>query len=325
MKTSSVLALLAVLSGLAAVKLPAQLVISAQAGMINSTEGMVLLGDSVVQLTNGRFPQMKPQDVLSTSAGWAEVLLNPGSFVRLGENSSIRLVSDSLTHPAYELLGGASVLEMAAGTKDASVTIHWKDVTISPVKRGVFRVDANPASLRVFEGEARVLSGGQRLTVGKGRMLLLDGTWAMTRFDSKQTDDLDRWSGQRATYLAMVNMRTAEAVSGRRGSGGLWGWSSLYGIYTYIPYSGMYRSFYGCRFYSPQSLAEYNRPTQQPSSSFDSGGTSPASAPSYATNTATSTGTSGTIAASSPASTTESSASSAPISRDAGNAGGRTR
>jgi hypothetical protein len=294
--------------------LPAQNVISAQAGLINNTEGLVLLGGSAVQLTNGRFPQMKLQDVLSTSAGWAEVLLNPGSFVRLGENTSIRLVSNSLTHPAYELLGGSSVLEMAAAPKDASVTILWKDVTISPVKQGVFRVETDPASLRVFQGEARVDAGGKRVTVGKGKMLLLDGAWAITSFDRKQTDELDRWSGQRAAYLAMVNMRTAERAGGRRGSGGLWGWSSYYGIYTYIPYSGMYTSFYGCRFYSPGSLAEYYRPPEQPSTT-----------PSYSTNAATSAGTSGTVATSSPASTTESSASSAPISRDAGNAGGRTR
>jgi hypothetical protein len=136
MKTASLVAVLAVFGGLAAAKLPAQNVISAQAGMINNTEGLVLLGNSPVQLTNGRFPQMRPQEVLSTSAGRAEVLLNPGSFVRLGENTSIRLLSDSLTQPAYEVLGGSSVLEMAAAPKDASVTILWKDVTISPVKRG---------------------------------------------------------------------------------------------------------------------------------------------------------------------------------------------
>jgi hypothetical protein len=212
---------------------------------------------------------------------------------------------------------------MAGGTKDAPVTILWKDVTISPTKPGVFRVDADPASLRVFAGEAQVNSGGKRVRLGKGKMLLLDGAWAITRFDPKQTDALDRWSGQRATYLAMVNMRTAEAAAGRRGSGGLWGWSSTYGMFTYIPYSGTYSSFYGCRFYSPRSLAEFYRPSD--TSSFDSGGSSPASAPSYTTNSATSAGTSGTVAASSPASTTESSASSAPVSRDAGNAGGRTR
>lgn len=322
MKTRSVVVILAVMGGLAAPRLSAQPVISAQAGLINDTEGLVLLGKSAVQVTNGRFPQMKPQDVLSTSAGWAEVLLNPGSFVRLGENTSIRLLSNSLTQPGYEVLTGSSVLEMAAGTKDAAVTIHWRDVTISPVKQGVFRVDACPASLRVFEGEARVNSAGKRVTVGKGKMLLLDGPWTLTKFDRKQADELDRWSGKRATYLALVNMQGMVGAAGWRGRAGWWGWSSHFGIYTYVPYSGTYRSFYGCRFYSPRSLAAYNRPPEQPSSSFESGGYS---APSYTTNAATSAGTSGTIAASSPASTTESSASSAPVSRDAGNAGGRTR
>lgn len=77
-------------------------------------------------------------------------------------------------------------------------------------------------------------------------MLSLDGTRAIASFDRKQTNELDRWSAKRAAYLAMVNMQTAYGATGRRGSGGLWGWSSQFEIITYIPYAGIYRSFYGC-------------------------------------------------------------------------------
>jgi hypothetical protein len=314
-----------ILAALSATNAPAQSVISLRAGLINNPEGEVLLNGSKVQFEAAKFPQMKPGDVLSTGVGRVEVLLNPGSFVRLWEGSSMRLVSNSLTHPSYEVLAGSSVLEMASEDKNIPVDIAWKNVTVSPLKRGVFRLDTDPPVLRVFDGEALVQVAGRQVKVGRGKMLSLDGTWAIASFDRTQTNELDRWSAKRATYLAMVNMQTAYGAAGRRGSGGLWGWSSVFGIITYVPYSGTYNSFYGCRFYSPRSLAAHNRPSDQSSTSFDSGGGSSTSAPSYATNSATSGGTSGTIAASSPASTTQSSVSTAPISRDSGDASGRTR
>jgi hypothetical protein len=334
MKSAVILSAL-VLAGLGATSALAQSVISAQSGMINYTEGKVLLNDLDIQVTSTKFPQVRVQDVLSTKEGRVEVLLNPGSFLRVGENSSIRLASSSLTRPSVELLSGSVVLEVAAESKDELVTLTWKDVVLSLAKHGVFRLDTDPAGLRVFDGEVSVTSAGHQLTLGKGKMLPFDGTWASLKFNPEQTDSLDRWSGRRASYLAMANPSAVGMPGGYRnsqvgmfssaecGGSGLWSLNSFYGMMTYIPCRGIYNSYYGYRFYSPMTVgALYYVPRQPTSSSFMSGG---GGSPSYSTNAATSGGTSGTIAASSPASTTSSSASSAPISRSSGNAGGRTR
>ncbi len=329
---SAVICSALVLAGLGATSAPAQSVISAQSGMINYTEGQVLLNDLDVQVTSTRFPQVRVQDVLSTKEGRVEVLLNPGSFLRIGEKSSIRLASNSLTRPSVEVLSGSVVLEMAAEGKDELVTLTWKDVVLSLVKHGVFRLDTDPAALRVFDGEVSVTSAGHQVMVGKGKMLAFDGTWALAKFDAEQTDSLDRWSGRRAGYLAMANPSATGMPGGYRNSrfdssmngcaSGYWGLNSFYGMVTYIPCRGIYNSYYGYSFYSPQTVGVlYYVPRQPTTSSFMGGGGSP----SYATNTATSAGTSGTIAASSPASTTQSGASSAPISRSSGDAGGQKR
>jgi hypothetical protein len=333
MKSAGILIAL-ILAVSSATNAPAQSVISAQSGMMNYTEGQVLLNDRGVEVTSTRFPQVRVQDVLSTKEGRAEVLLNPGSFLRIGENSSIRLASSSLTRPSVEVLSGSVVLEMAAESKDELVTLTWKDVVLSLVKHGVFRLDTDPAGLRVFDGEVSVTSPGHQVTVGKGKMLPFNGTWASLKFDAGQTDSLDRWSGRRASYLAMANP-SAVGMPGGYGysrfdlsmsgcSSGLWSLNSFYGMMTYIPCRGIYNSYYGYHFYSPQAVGMlYYQPVIQPSSGMTGG--SGYSGPSYSTNAATSAGTSGTIAASSPASTTQSSASSAPISRSSGNAGGQTR
>lgn len=330
---SAVLLSALVLVALSATSAPAQSVVSAHSGMINYTEGQVLVNDRDVQVTSSRFPQVREQDVLSTKEGRVEVLLNPGSFLRIGENSSIRLASSSLTRPSVEVLSGSVVLEVAAESKDELVTLTWKDVVLTMAKHGVFRLDTDPAALRVFDGEVSVTSPGHQATVGKGKMLPFDGTWAALRFDAEQTDSLDRWSGRRASYLAMANPSAAGMPGGYRNSrfdfpmagcgrgAGLWGFNTFYGMMTYIPCSGIYNSYYGYRFYSPQTVGALYYVPQQPRTAFIGGGGSP----SYATNSATSAGTSGTIAASSPASTTSSSASSAPISRSSGDAGGQRK
>jgi hypothetical protein len=354
-----------VLAVLSAANAPAQTAISPKAGLISRTEGRVLLnhralpeaslvaqmdaqggsaaqwgslsGSSglqvaeldAVRMQTSRFLLMRPRDVLTTEDGRAEVLLNPGSFLRVGDGSSVRLVSDSSTHPNYEVLSGASVLEIAELNRDASLTISYRGVTISPRKPGLYRVDTNPAVLRVFDGEASVQSGGRRARIKKGRRLALDGSWTISRFDSDRTDALDRWSEGRAEYMAMANIPTARrsVAYSQDCSEGLWVLNLLYGTMTYVPCGGVYRTYYGHKFYSCRMVLPLFTPRPPPRrDALDPGdlqGTN--SYPAFRTNEATSAGTSGTIAASSPASTTESSAPTSAIARESGDAGGRTR
>jgi|YelNatPaOPRAMG01_1025707.scaffolds.fasta_scaffold27864_1 hypothetical protein len=319
---------LAVLFSLAAGAF-AQQVISAQAGLVNHTLGKVLLNGAVVEAGGVRFPQMKPGDVLSTEEGRAEVLLDPGTFLRVGEESSFRLESASLTNWQLELEAGSFVLEVASQPRREGAAIRWKDFRFTPLKRGVYRIDLNPPSVRVFDGEALVAGGAGTLRLSKGRMLALDGAWAAVRFNREEDDALDRWSGRRAAYLAQANLEAA-VTSGWRsrgldmGLGGYWLLNPYLGMMTYVPLSGAYTSFYGYRFYSYQSAMELLYPPQPRAPNLMGGGGT-SGAPNYPTNAPTPAGTSGTIAAGSPASTSAAGADSAPISRQSGDAGGRTR
>src|SRR6516162_3070541 len=82
-----------------------QNVISAKAGLIQYAEGRVLLEGNPVEIKYSQFPQVKNDQVLKTEEGRAEVLLSHASFLRLGENSSFRMISDSLTDTRFEVLG----------------------------------------------------------------------------------------------------------------------------------------------------------------------------------------------------------------------------
>ena len=193
----------------------AQPVISARAGLICYTEGRVLLNDRAVRLAPARFPQMRTDDVLRSTRGRGEILLNPEAFLRIRDNSAVRLLSDSLAAPRFEVLSGAVILEVEAIQNATSVTAIWRGVSLSASKRGLFRLDTNPAALRVFEGEVLVASEGRSIKVGKGKRLSLGGTWTAVKFDVRQVDSFNRWSGRRTVLLARANARGGRNSRGR--------------------------------------------------------------------------------------------------------------
>ncbi|MCL5742955.1 MAG: FecR domain-containing protein [Acidobacteria bacterium] len=313
----------------------AQNVISAHSGLVHYTEGKVLLAGKTVETNGVNFPQLKQAQELRTEQGRAEVLLTPGVFLRMAENSAIRMVSNSLTDSRLEFLAGSAVIESTDLPKDNAVTVMYKDSAVHLEKRGIYRFDSDPARVRVFEGEAKVEGGGQTLTVKNGRMLDFDGM-AMQKFDAEVGDTLTRWSRRRAEYIAMANVSAAKSLldSGYGWSSGGWIWNSYFGMFTFLPYRGSYWSPYGYRFWSPATvyMVYAPRPMMQ-TNNYGGGGSGRYNANlGYVGMSQTSSGHSGTIAASSASHGTAASAPAAGasssgggISRGGGQSGGGRR
>src|SRR5579864_6539626 len=89
----------------------AQQAISARSGMIHYVEGKAFAGDQQIDEKLGTFPQVKENQVFRTTEGRAEVLLTPGVFLRLGENSSFRMITNRLVDTRVEFLTGSMILE----------------------------------------------------------------------------------------------------------------------------------------------------------------------------------------------------------------------
>jgi hypothetical protein len=80
---------------------------SARPGTINYIEGSALVaGASVTQKSVGTLA-LDPGQVLSTEQGHAEVLLTPGIYLRLDDDSSVRMISPDLTSTQVALDKGA--------------------------------------------------------------------------------------------------------------------------------------------------------------------------------------------------------------------------
>ena len=234
----------------------AQSVISARSGLIHYSEGRVLLDDKLVESQFGTFPEVKENKILRTEQGRAEVLLNPGVFLRIGENSSFRMITNRLVDTRLEVLSGSAIVEADELVKDNAVTVVYKDATVRVVKKGLYRIDSNPEELRVFDGEALVEAAGRNIQVKEGKVLALNGEYAMDKFDKSTGDALNRWSQRRGEYLSMANVSAAQSLlsSGTVWNSSGWYWNPFYGAYTFVPLRGSLYSPYGYQFWSPLTV-----------------------------------------------------------------------
>jgi len=329
-RTAACASVIVALGGLPAF---AQSVISAHSGLIHYAEGRVLLDGKQVEVKISAFPEIKPDMQLRSEDGRAEVLLNPGVFLRMGENTAILMVSNKLSDSKVEFQSGSAVIESSGdlAQKDDSVTILYKTAAIHLRKKGIYRFDSEPAQLRVFSGEAEVESGSNVMIVRSGKMIAFGGAVAVEKFNSKEGDDLNRWSARRAEYISMANISAAKYVkdSGSTWSNSGWYFNPYFGMFTFIPGSGMFYSPYGYRYYAPGTVGRvyYQPPVYEGRSGYSGyGGNS-----GYTMAAPTSSGYSGVISSapshsSSGASTgAMSSGGGSAVSAPSGHAGGRSR
>jgi hypothetical protein len=228
-----------------------QPMISAKSGLLNHIEGNALLNSYQIMVKPGEFPQMKEGDQLRTEKGHQEVLLAPGVFLRLGENSRFRMVSARPMDTTIDFEGGTAVIECNSLPKHAHLAVTFRKATVSILKDGVYRLDSDPVQVKVYAGEARVLQGGQSQTVGKGRLLVLDGTSVSGKLDDQTEDALYQWSKKRSEYLAAASVSAAKYIHQNAVSyaSNVWVWNPSYRAYTLVPLGGTLRNSWGFQFY----------------------------------------------------------------------------
>ncbi len=247
--------------------------ISAKAGMVNVADGDVYLVDAKggeprkLEPKPAEFIDIKEGQTLRTEDGRSEVLLTPGSFLRMADNSSFKMFSNRLTDVRLEVLSGTAMIEVTEMVDGNQITVLDKDSTVTISKGGLYRFDADPARVRVYLGEAVVEYGGQKVTLKGGKELVAAaGGWTQGRFDAKETDPLYRWSKRRSGYIAMANVsaaRQSNSGSVMGFSSGRWYYNPYFGFATYIPFGDTLRSPFGYYYYTPSSVIAvyYPRPS----------------------------------------------------------------
>jgi hypothetical protein len=194
----------------------AQNIAPAHSGTVHYFEGDVSVDGVKLVSQVARFTEMKEQSVLQTGMGRAEILLTPGVLLRVGENTSVKMLDNRLLSTRVEFVSGIAMVEAVdsgSSVKDPPVTIVYKDFEAQPVRFGVFEMKSQPGELRVFKGEAKVSGNAATVNVKDGNTIDLTTTMATARFDAKNGDDLYLWSRDRSAYLSAGNMSSAQTLA----------------------------------------------------------------------------------------------------------------
>lgn len=247
-----------------------QLAISAKAGLINVADGEVFVDGKAVEHNPNGFTTIPKDGTLKTSEGRAEVLLTPGSFLRVSEFSSFRLLDNNTDNVAVELLEGAALVEVTELLDQNQLTFRAQNRIIRPLKGGVYLIEISPvARVRAYDGgEATVSVNDEQFVVKSNRELVAsaDG-WVVSKFDPADTDPLYRWAKRRSEYISMANLsaaRTAPSRNSMLGNGNLlgnWYFNPFFGTMTYVPWGHGVFSPFGYSYFNPfQAFSFYAAP-----------------------------------------------------------------
>jgi FecR protein len=194
-----------------------QSVISARSGLVNFFEGVVFLDGQPLERKPGMFARLREGSTLGTQSGRAEVLLTPDTYLRIGEDSSIRMVSGDIDDTQVELLSGSAILDSSQAPDGEFVNVIFKNTTIRILKPGNYRLDAETAQLRVYAGEAEVVRDndagkGNPVKIEASQLMPLDGAPVVKRFTPGSDGLLDIWSEERGSLISS-NMASSQSIS----------------------------------------------------------------------------------------------------------------
>lgn len=228
----------------------------AQPGSINYVEGQASVGAQELDPNSVGSVQLQAGQTLNTQNGKVEVLIVPGTFLRVDNNSSVRMINPGLADMEVEVDKGRAMVEATDINKNNDIEVDEDGAKTKIVKNGLYGFDANAHTVRVFKGKAQVLENDKKITLDKERELVLNtGAKPKPRsFDArKYEDDFFRWSALRSGYLSEASIDQAQVYvnegPGWIGSG--WYWDPWFDCYTFIPGAGIAYSPFGWGFYSP--------------------------------------------------------------------------
>lgn len=207
MRSAGLLAAVATLATFSSIA-RGQEVVSAQSGVINYSEGAVLVDDTPLDRKPATFPLLKDGSVLRTEKGRAELLLTPGTFLRLDENSSVKMQSSSLTATSLEFLKGSAILDCTAAQGAIPVTLQYKDASVTFSKPGLYRVDSDTEVLQAYSGEAVVKQQGKQTQIDPTRLYFFELDTDTKKFDDGTDDEFLDWARNRNDVITAENQAT---------------------------------------------------------------------------------------------------------------------
>jgi hypothetical protein len=254
----------------------AQYLISTKAGFVNRVEGKVYIlradGEDGEKGRASLGTQMHEGDRLSSSArSFAETLLNPGSYLRLNENTEIRAASIDFNSVRFELIKGSVIAEIGEINKNTPIEIVTPQGALTIAKPGLHRIDVKGSVTlvavrqgEIYLGTRESLAANKSSRIGRGKVLTLTGAEQLgksdiAKLDRDALDNFDTWSFHRAQTLTAANVSALRRSRALTAFAGGWYYDSFCGCYTFMPFRSSFWSPYGFGFFNNyRNCAWYN-------------------------------------------------------------------
>ncbi len=223
-------------------------------GTVNYVEGSAHLAGQLLTAHSVGSTAIEPGQSLTTGQGKAEVLLTPGVYLRLDDNSAVKMVSPDLTYTVLDLERGRAVVEVDDIYPQNNIQIVDHGFHTELLKNGLYEFNANNGETMVFDGKEAVLKSENRWVVVKGKHELALATGELgkpQKFNvAAHEDELYNWSSLRSEYLSEANYQIAGEYAGASAFAPGWFWDPYMWDYTFIG-PGPFWSPFGWGFYPP--------------------------------------------------------------------------
>lgn len=215
-------------------------VISARAGGVNYVSGDVKINRSGRSSSLNEGDEIETGELLSTGASSrAEILLNPGSYMRVDANSSVELAETSLDDLKVKIHAGSAIFEVFASNK-FRVAVASPRGRVFLVESGIYEVNVDArgaATVYVWEGLA-TLDAPAAPEVKRSRAgTIADGTATIAKFDrDDERSEFVSWSKARGKELAKATQaikdKTLRPSLLNSFNAGGWGMYNSFGLWV---------------------------------------------------------------------------------------------
>jgi hypothetical protein len=224
-----------------------QFLVSTRAGLVNYVQGSATV-KAATSVPAGKVVQTGPN-------GAVELLLNPGSYLRMGENTQVVLEKVELYDIAVRILAGSAIIEANGFDKDLPLSVATGNLKMEIIKDGIYLF----ADGKVVVVDGKIRDAGNGLIYGKGYQISDDQGYRAQKVKTFTTA-LELWSQKRDEQIALANVRVAKTLrqTPNLPIGSLldvWLYYPTFG-FVYMP-GGRYRSPYGYRFETAGSIPSY--------------------------------------------------------------------
>ncbi|HEX3940743.1 MAG TPA: hypothetical protein VHX11_04585 [Acidobacteriaceae bacterium] len=208
-------------------------------GTVNYIEGSASLAGKPLDSKSVGNADLARNQVLSTAEGKAEILMTPGVYLRLDDNSSIKMLSPNLTFTQFDLERGRATVEVDEIYPQNDLQIVTAGVPTEMLKPGLYEFNAANGTAEVFQGKAAARQDdGKWVVIKGGRELALnaaDGAKPHKFKADAAKDELYNWSSLRSQYLSDASAELSQQYPVGYASG--WYWDPYFFDYTFMgPY-----------------------------------------------------------------------------------------